>query len=257
MYFYYFFTICLLSFAKFNAFSQCVIAHRGFAGIAPENSFLAIDTALSLGACAIEIDVRMTKDSVLVLMHNKRINSTTNGKGKIKNLSIGTIENFSITGGKYKQNIPTLDSVMFYINGRTKLIIELKYGHKGAENMLAHLIQKHNAYDWCAVQSFCDKILINLNTIDKEIELHKLLVYKSRYLPLIIDRKLRIKSLKHYDFVSTIAINHRMAGEKIIKHFQNNGKKVNVWTVKKESSFNKFKNRGADGIISDYPFKSL
>ena len=67
------------------------IAHRGASGYALENSFAAFDKALEIGVDLIECDIRVTKDKELVLMHNKTIDHTTNGKGKISKMTLSEL----------------------------------------------------------------------------------------------------------------------------------------------------------------------
>lgn len=61
-----------------------IIAHRGAMGYAPENTILAFKMAIELGANAFELDLRQTKDSIPVVLHDATVNKTTNGKGDIR-----------------------------------------------------------------------------------------------------------------------------------------------------------------------------
>ena len=68
------------------------IAHRGASGYALENSFAAFDKALELNVDMIECDVRMTKDKKLILMHDKKFDRTTKGKGKISKITLSELK---------------------------------------------------------------------------------------------------------------------------------------------------------------------
>ncbi|NLN18165.1 MAG: hypothetical protein GX162_02650, partial [Firmicutes bacterium] len=61
-----------------------VIAHRGASSYAPENTFASFDLALKMGAEALETDIRATRDGVLVLFHDARVERTTDGRGAVK-----------------------------------------------------------------------------------------------------------------------------------------------------------------------------
>jgi glycerophosphoryl diester phosphodiesterase len=101
-----------------------VIGHRGLCGEAePENTLKAFKKALESGAEAVEIDVRLTKDKVPIVMHDDDVNRTTNGKGLVDELTLKEIKLLDAGDG---EQVPTLQEVVNLINGKAKLIIELK-----------------------------------------------------------------------------------------------------------------------------------
>jgi glycerophosphoryl diester phosphodiesterase len=65
-----------------------IVAHRGFKGIAPENTIAAFDAAAKAGARYVEVDVRATRDGHLVLMHDATVDRTTNGHGAVQDLTL-------------------------------------------------------------------------------------------------------------------------------------------------------------------------
>src|SRR5580704_17646470 len=96
------------------------IGHRGAAGHAPENTLLSIETALSLGAEVIEIDVHRSRDGQLIVMHDDRVVRTTNGSGYIRDLTLAQLRALEV---------PTLPEVMQAVKGRASLMIEIKVRH--------------------------------------------------------------------------------------------------------------------------------
>lgn len=92
------------------------VSHRGNWRYAPENSLIAIQNCIDLGVDIVEIDVRLTIDGHLVLMHDKTINRTTNGKGKVSELTLEQIKSYRLRnacGIHYsRQQVPTLEEVM-------------------------------------------------------------------------------------------------------------------------------------------------
>lgn len=98
-----------------------VMGHRGAAGIVPENTLSGISKAM--GLCdAIEIDVRCTKDGVVVLHHDRKLGRMTNGKGIISKKTFSEIQKLDI----YGERIPTLKEVLDFVKGKAELHIELK-----------------------------------------------------------------------------------------------------------------------------------
>jgi glycerophosphoryl diester phosphodiesterase len=81
-----------------------VISHRGDWRNWPENSIPAIESIIKMGVDMMELDVKMTKDSVLVLMHDKNIDRMTNGKGFISDMTYDSLMTFNL---KRAHNVPT------------------------------------------------------------------------------------------------------------------------------------------------------
>jgi len=97
-----------------------VAAHRGDWRNAPENSILAIKNCIKMGVDIVEIDVRMTKDSVLVLMHDSELNRTTTGKGAISDWTLDSLETIFLRNGQLRatrHKIPTLEQAMLVSKG--------------------------------------------------------------------------------------------------------------------------------------------
>lgn len=105
-----------------------VCAHRSFHTNAPENSLQSIKNAIKAGVDIIEIDVRTTKDSVLVLMHDKDIDRITTGKGLIKNYTFSELQQFNL---KMKDSvtfdkIPLLEDALKMAKGKIIVNLDLK-----------------------------------------------------------------------------------------------------------------------------------
>jgi len=120
-----------------------VIAHRGAHKTVPENTIASLEKAIDLGIDYVELDVRRTKDGVLILMHDASINRMTNGKGKIEDLTYEEIHKFDIRsrspapGG---QKIPTFDEILEHAKGRMKIYVDHK---KAPPAEVLALIEKH------------------------------------------------------------------------------------------------------------------
>ena len=107
-----------------------VIAHRGAAAHAPENTLSAFRIAIEMHADALELDVRQTRDSQLVIMHDADVDRTSDGSGAVSDLSLAEIKALdagSWFSAKYfGERIPTLQEVMDRLDSSTALILELK-----------------------------------------------------------------------------------------------------------------------------------
>ena len=92
-----------------------VVAHRGDWRHAPENSLQAIQNCIDMGVDMVEIDIQKTKDGHLVLMHDKTINRTTSGNGRVKHFTLDSLKSFNLKDGLGKRTafeIPTLEEAM-------------------------------------------------------------------------------------------------------------------------------------------------
>ena len=107
-----------------------LIGHRGAGGISPENTLTAIDSGLAEGADFIEIDIRQTKDGEIVVMHDEKVDRTTDGTGKVQDLTLKQIKSFTITAFSNQDSqlkVPLLQEVLVKFKRlNTRLIIEIK-----------------------------------------------------------------------------------------------------------------------------------
>ena len=124
------FAIKCILFFSFVSFSQnpIIIAHRGASAYAPENTLNSFEKAIEMGAMVIETDVHQTKDSVVVIMHGLSVDRTTFRKGLIKEMDLNTFKNCKvrIKNGCTFDYPPTLEEAIKIINGRCKLLMNLK-----------------------------------------------------------------------------------------------------------------------------------
>lgn len=107
---------------KRNMSSPICIGHRGAKGHRPENTLSSFDFALQLGCPWIELDVYAVEDELLVI-HDKRVDRTTNGSGLISEMSLEELRSLDAGDG---QQIPTLDEVIALVNRRCSINVELK-----------------------------------------------------------------------------------------------------------------------------------
>jgi glycerophosphoryl diester phosphodiesterase len=235
-----------------------LIAHRGAADSAPENTLAAIRKALEGPAEFIEIDIHQTRDQQLVVMHDATVDRTTNGQGNIASLTLAELRQLD-AGSWYdstfsQEKVPTLAEVLALVKGKKKLLIEIKKGddyYAGIENNTLELIHQHQAQHWTVIQSFYDEVLTKVWKSEYAISTHKLLVGKLPWLPVYFDHRLRWGSLDKYYRAAAINVNQYFATRAFIRHVHSKGFKTYVWTVDDPRDINKVIDRGADGVISN------
>lgn len=106
-----------------------VVAHRGDWRHAPENSLAAIENCIKLGVDIVEVDVAMTKDSVLVLLHDTKLDRTTTGSDSIHHYEYLELDTFRLKNGvgvASQHRIPTLEEALHQVKGRIWLDLDMK-----------------------------------------------------------------------------------------------------------------------------------
>ena len=235
-----------------------LVAHRGASDAAPENTLAAIKKALQTPAEYIEIDIHLTRDNQLVVMHDASVARTTDGKGDISSLTLAEIKKFD-AGSWYdsayqNERVPTLQEVMELVKGKKKLLIEIKKGsdyYAGIENQAIELIQKYRGDSWCTLQSFYDPVLERIWKHEYNVPTHKLIVGKIPWVPLYYDHGVRWGNFDKYYRASAIHVHRYFASRAFIRHVHQNGFKTFVWNVDSPEEINAIIGRGADGIISN------
>lgn len=232
-----------------------IIAHRGASAYAPENTLQAFEKAIEMGAAVIETDVHQTKDSVVVIMHDLSVNRTTYGKGLIKDIQYSVFNQLVIKQKNNKtENPPSLEDAIKLINGRCKLLIELKKGNDYYLNIEKHivgLIKKYNAQNWiCTIHSFDKKALLNVAKADSNINLQKLIVFKLPLVSFNFDKRFSKDDFRNWQGVN---VYYKFCSKRVIRKIHSLGKTVYVWTVNKPRKARKLAKRGVDGIITNKP----
>jgi len=145
-----------------------VVAHRGFSGIYPENTILSFKKAIELGVDFIELDVRQTKDDEIIVLHDEKIDRTTDGSGFIKEMTYKEIQQYD--AGRWKgysgEKIPHLKEVLESMDSNTKILIEIK--HCDTEK-LVRIIDEYKFRDRVFVGSFNLEYVKQIRNISPEI----------------------------------------------------------------------------------------
>jgi glycerophosphoryl diester phosphodiesterase len=109
-----------------------VVAHRADWRNAPENSIQAIKNAIEMGVDMVEIDVRKTKDNQLVIIHDKTLNRTTNGTGKVSDWTLESLRNLYLRNGQGRVTrfkIPTLEEALLAAKGKVLVNLDKSYNY--------------------------------------------------------------------------------------------------------------------------------
>lgn len=152
-------------------------AHRGFSGVAPENTLVAFEKAGEYGFYATECDVHLTKDGVWVICHDDNIFRLTNGYLNIVNATYDELQQYVIDNGvnvdSYpNQKIPTLEEYLVVCKNLHIIPqIEIKNGSKEKLQEILDLLQKYELKENAIIISFKGEMIKKVRDLDKDIEL--------------------------------------------------------------------------------------
>jgi glycerophosphoryl diester phosphodiesterase len=219
------------------------IAHRGFKGIAPENTLLAFQKALEIGVDGIELDVHLSLDGHIMVIHDDTVDRTTNGKGFVNKLSLIELKSYQI---QENQKIPTLEEVFELVNKKCIINIELK--GKGTTVPVVNLIEKYvNEYQWnynhFLVSSFDWNALQQLRLLNEKIPI-AVLTQTDLDLAFSFAKFMKAETIHPYY--------HLLTKENTLK-MQEKGLQVFPWTINEIEDIQKIKALNVNGIISDFP----
>lgn len=138
-----------------------VLGHRGALRDAPENTLASFHEAIAQRAHGVEMDVKLSRDGQVVVMHDRTVDRTTDGTGRVADLTLSDLKTLD-AGAKFSprftgERIPTLDEVIVAVPPPTLLNIELtNYGTigDGLEGRVAEAVHRHNAGDRVILSSF-------------------------------------------------------------------------------------------------------
>lgn len=254
------FSAFLLQTSVVDAQKIAVTAHRGASGYAPENTISAIQKALEIGVDRVEVDVQQTADGHIVCLHDKKLNRTTNTRGKVKKLTLQELDSVSASKGFEpefpNERIPLLQEAFALMDGSVEFIIEIKAGgnyYPGIEDSVANMITRFGAEKWAVVHSFNDRVLEYFDDNYPFVRLQKLFVSKPSWLPLMLDFKLHFASLKDYDYVEGFGVRKTDVDTRLVRKIHSLNQVLHVWTVNEPEDIDKMIELGVDGIISNFP----
>jgi glycerophosphoryl diester phosphodiesterase len=222
------------------------IAHRGASGNFPENTVCAFRAAIDAGAEMCELDVQLSRDGAIVVIHDETVERTTDGKGEVAELTLEELKRLD-AGAKFKggavkgERIPTLDEVFSVTSGKCGLNIELKAG--GLEHQVAQIMQARNALADSIVSSFDWEYLKNIQQLHFNIRVGLLAEEKP------VDLMMNAVAMRAH------SINPRwdMVTSDLCKAAHERGLKVYTWTVDADARMRALIACGVDGIMTNYP----
>ena len=223
-----------------------ITAHRGASGLAPENTLAAVKKAMEIGADYSEIDVHLSKDGQVVLLHDETLERTTNDSGAVYSKTMAEL-NLLDAGGWFGptfrgEPLPSLEDVMKLVLGKMKLNIEIKISGNEPDiaDKVVHLVGKNNFVNECIITSFDEATVRKVKEINKNI--------KTGF---IIGDDYEANPFKgDWEIIST---NYKNVNKQFMENASKAKKQVQVWTVNETNEMERLIDLKVDGIITNYP----
>jgi glycerophosphoryl diester phosphodiesterase len=213
------------------------IGHRGACGQAPENTLASIERAITLGCTLTEVDIRRTGDGALVLLHDDRVDRTTNGRGLVTEMTLEDIQKLDAGDG---QTLPTLEQALAVASGRIGLILELK----------AHGL----VYDACAIvraSGFAGPV-IYASFLPEELQ-HVRRANPDSQTLILFKQLPRDPGAEAVRIQAThVGLRFNVVTRPLVKTLHKSGLAVFAYTVNKPADITTMVKLGVDGIISDF-----
>ena len=228
-----------------------IIAHRGDATSAPENTIPAFKKALNLGADGIELDVRLTKDRKLVVFHDRVLGRTSAGSGPVNHYTQDEMRNLDVGswfGPEFQgERVPTLDEVFESLPGSYLINVEMKAimtGMRFIAHKVAEVVRRHARWDATLVASFNPISLWELRKIEPRIlrgyiwsRRHPFPIRSRCFSPLV--------QANWYDPANDSYNN------KLHRKFHSRGARVLAWDVDFDQDLQRMAEARLDAIVTD------
>jgi glycerophosphoryl diester phosphodiesterase len=225
-----------------------ITGHRGASGIAPENTISAIKQAISDGADFIEIDIHLTKDEHIILMHDEHVDRTTNGKGLVRDLTFTEIR--KLNAGSWfdpkfvGERVPALKEVIELVKGRLHVNIEIKSNAFLPAHIekLIQLIHDSDFKEHCILTSFQRSYIEMIHHISPELRTGLIMNYMPH------PRKMLFE-----DSFDVLSCNYQLVNRDMVNALHSSEKEIHVWTVNEKEDFFQMKEYGVDNVITNFP----
>jgi glycerophosphoryl diester phosphodiesterase len=222
-----------------------IIAHRGASGDFPENTLPAFAGAIAAGAAMCELDVHLSRDGVPIVIHDRRVDRTTDGRGSIGELTLAEIRALD-AGVRFAPRfagtrVPRLEEVIELCAGRCALNVEIKAA--GAIGPTCAAMRAGGMLERGLISSFEWPVLEAARRLEPDLAIG-LLADRAPAAMLSVALSLR---------ATAIHPRYPLAGAALCARAHAHGLAVYAWTVDSPATAARLKSRGVDGIMTNYP----
>ena len=228
-----------------------VYGHRGASAYAPENTLIAFQKAIDMKADGVELDIQLTKDGEIVVIHDESIDRTSNGHGYIKDMTLAELKqyNYNKTHPEYEHaDIPTMREVFALIQPTNLIInIELKTGiffYPSLEEKILALTKEFGMEERVIYSSFNHYSMKKIHELKPDAKVAFL------YMDGPIDMP---QYAKKHEMNAIHPALYNLQYENVVRDAKMLGLAINVWTVNDDPYIRMCANAQVDGIITNKP----
>lgn len=215
-----------------------IAGHRGSPLEEPENTRRSFRRALDLGVAALELDVQLTKDSRLAVIHDETLERTTNGHGRVKDFTLAELQRLDAGKG---EPIPALEEVLELVRGRADLLVELKQPE--AAVALLEVFRGQGAFEAARIISFWHPALKALKEAEPRLRTGALMVGCPAD-PAGLARAAR---------ADTLVLNYRYVNLELVEVAKRQGIEVIAWNIDDAEILKPYLAMNLDGICTNRP----
>jgi len=219
-----------------------IYAHRGASAYAPENTIAAFKLAVDQKADGIELDVTLSQDGQIVVIHDDSVDRTTNGVGEVSDMTLAELQALDAGQGEH---IPTLEEVFEAVGKSVLVNIELKnikLFSYALPDRVAQFIKTHNLMDDVIISSFNPYYLRRIHRQCPQV--------KTGLLTLPHTAKLWLWRFFQFDAFHPF---YKDVSRSLVEKVKRHGKLINTWTVDAPQELKRLMMLGVDGIITNDP----
>jgi glycerophosphoryl diester phosphodiesterase len=242
-----------------------IVGHRGAKGIAPENTLASFQAALDAGVDMIELDVHLSQDGELVVLHDPRLERTTDGSGLVGEFTLAELKQldaaaqFEGDAATGVQRIPTLQEVYDLVGGQVEINVEIKTAEDGSrypgiEDKVLELVRRNGAEAYTVVSSFDFPTVQEVQAQEPELACYA--IVSTEYF-----REMGLKGKRAEDVVADlvdhgfgqVAVDKQYLSRDLMALLDEAGFVVGVWVLNDVDEMGKFASMGVDRITTDRP----
>ncbi|MCX4572834.1 glycerophosphodiester phosphodiesterase family protein [Streptomyces sp. NBC_01571] len=212
------------------------IGHRGVMGVEPENTLRSFIAAQNAGLDLIELDLHLSKDGALVVMHDADVDRTTDGSGPISEMTLAELRALDAGCG---ERVPVFEEVLDAV--RAPLQAEIK--DTAAARALADVMHRRDLVGRVEVSSFHDEAIAEVTRLVPGV---RTALIASRYGVDVVDRAVEAGA-------ATVCLNIRRLTLEVVEHARKSGLRIIGWVVNTQDQLRLVRALELDGATTDYP----
>lgn len=215
-----------------------IIAHRGASGYEPENTLNSVKKALELGADMVEVDVHVSKDGQIMVIHDARLERTTNGRGYVRDLTLKELKKLDAGLG---ERIPTLEEVIELMRGEAQLAVEIKV--PGIEEKVLQIIKENELENDSLFTSFYHPVLKHVRELDPNVKTGVI----------IASRPIKPAQLAIDANANALLPKHTYVDLHMVEESHKHNLTIYPWTIDTINEIRPLVKMGVDGIVTNKP----